>query len=178
MLKRGLASYQRLHPETRVVLANFAALQFIRTREHRIGKRHLGAQLLKFLRKHPKSGALVAQAEAANTEDALREQHVRMMLDFPTVGKFAQILNYKSMNAYLARAQNPGDAATDRELETETAPTPATGNVHRLVQTHPKEIELVRKLTPTLLYDLLRTITGLEQLVQAAPHGGTINTRQ
>lgn len=84
--------YRRLHPETRTVIATFAAVQLLRTREHRINQKHIVQQMIKFLRKQPKTEKLIAEAEAAMTEEALRESQVRMLLDLPTIMDFSNIL--------------------------------------------------------------------------------------
>ena len=42
------------------------------------------------------------------------------------------------------------------------------GNAYKLVQRHPEETELMRKVAPALLHDLLKTIADLEQMLAAA----------
>jgi hypothetical protein len=71
------------------------------------------------------------------------------------------LVNYEAMSAFLAKAAIHPPAA---------APTPAAGNVHRLVQRYPEDTELMRRLTPALLHDLLKTVSNLEQMVQAAAY--------
>jgi hypothetical protein len=75
------------------------------------------------------------------------------------------------MTRFLAQAVNQSTSALAGQTESRPIPpTPPAGNVHRLVQRHPEETELMRKLTPKLLHDLLRTISDLEELVRAAGH--------
>jgi hypothetical protein len=82
------------------------------------------------------------------------------------------LVNYEAMSAFLAKAgksvmnNNPSDAIPPPLV----APTPAAGNVHRLVQRYPEDMELMRKLTPALLHNLLKTISDLEQMVQATAY--------
>lgn len=81
------------------------------------------------------------------------------------------LVNYEAMSRFLAKTVN--QSSTDLPEQTESRPIPATppaGNVHRLVQRHPEETELMRTLAPTFLHDLLRTISELEKLVRAAGH--------
>ncbi len=81
------------------------------------------------------------------------------------------LVSYQAMSCFLAKAAK-SSATSDKE-DTELSPippTPVAGNAYRLVQRYPEETELMRKLTPTLLHDFLRTLTDLEQMVQAASH--------
>lgn len=60
------------------------------------------------------------------------------------------LVNYEAMSAFLAKA---GKSAINNNPEgaippPSAAPAPAAGNVHRLVQRHPEDTELIRKLTP------------------------------
>ena len=82
------------------------------------------------------------------------------------------LVNYEAMSVFIAKAgksamnNNPEDTIPPPAA----APTPAAGNVHRLVQRYPEDTELMRKLTPALLPDLLKTISDLEQMVQGASY--------
>jgi len=81
------------------------------------------------------------------------------------------LANYEATSKFLARAASrPAVGETDEPSQPPNPPTPAAGNVHRLVQAHPDETELMRKLAPVLLHDLLKTVVDLEQMVQAVPH--------
>lgn len=82
------------------------------------------------------------------------------------------LVSYDAMSAFIAKAATPGTAGSVEEESTvpKIPPTPAAGNAHRLVQRHPEDTELMRKLTPSLLHDLLRTISDLETMLQAASH--------
>lgn len=82
------------------------------------------------------------------------------------------LVNYEAMSAYLARAGKSAEHNNTVGVipPPGSTPTPAAGNVHLLVQRYPEDTELMRKLTPTLLHDLLKTISDLEQMVQAAAY--------
>jgi hypothetical protein len=81
------------------------------------------------------------------------------------------LVNYDAMSAFIAKAANRTDGdATETPAGTKHPPTPAAGNAHRLVQRYPEDVELMRKLTPSLLHDLFRTVFDLEELVQTAAH--------
>ena len=82
------------------------------------------------------------------------------------------LVNYEAMCAFLAKAGKPSENNHPEEAipPPVAPPTPAAGNVHRLVQRYPEDTELMRKLTPALLHDLLKTISDLEQMVQAAAY--------
>ena len=82
------------------------------------------------------------------------------------------LISYNAMSAFIAKASTLTTAAgVEDSAVLKIPPTPTAGNAHRLVQLHPEDTELMRKLTPSLLYDLLRTISDLEEMVQAAfPH--------
>ena len=76
------------------------------------------------------------------------------------------LVNYEAMSAFLARAASrPAAGEAKAPSQPPMPPTPAAGNVHRLIQGHPDETELMRKLAPSLLYDLLKTVTDLEQMI-------------
>jgi hypothetical protein len=81
------------------------------------------------------------------------------------------LVNYEAMSRFLTKAVNESTSNLAGQTESRPIPpTPPAGNVHRLVHGHPADTELMRKLTPTLLHDLLRTISDLEELVRATGH--------
>lgn len=81
------------------------------------------------------------------------------------------LVSYDAMSRFLAKAAQQSSSSDLEPAEPPSAPpTPVTGNVHRLVNRYPDETELMRKLTPTLLHDLLRTISDLEHMMGAAAH--------
>lgn len=85
--------------------------------------------------------------------------------------KGVTLVSYDAMSRFLAKAAQQSSSSDLEPAEPPSAPpTPVTGNVHRLVNRYPDETELMRKLTPTLLHDLLRTISDLEHMVGAAAH--------
>jgi hypothetical protein len=81
------------------------------------------------------------------------------------------LVNYEAMSRFLTKAVNESTSNLAGQTESRPIPpTPPAGNVHRRVHGHPADTELMRKLTPTLLHDLLRTISDLEELVRATGH--------
>lgn len=81
------------------------------------------------------------------------------------------LVNYDAMSAFLTRAALSSIARDSVSTGVpSSSPTPAAGNVHQVVQQHSKDVELMRKLTPSLLHDLLRRISDLEETVRAASH--------
>jgi hypothetical protein len=85
--------------------------------------------------------------------------------------KGVTLVNYEAMSAFLAKAaRRVANSMAEEPAPPPPVPTPAAGNVHRLVQRYPEETELIRKLTPPLLHDFLTTISDLEQMVQAASY--------
>ena len=83
------------------------------------------------------------------------------------------LVSFDAMSSFLAKAANRSESTKAEELNSPTnAPTPVSGNAYRLVQRYPEETELMRKLAPSLLHDLLKTISDLEQMAQAASHSG------
>jgi hypothetical protein len=83
------------------------------------------------------------------------------------------LVSFDAMSSFLAKAANRSENNKTDEVDSpRNAPTPVSGNAYRLVQRHPKETELMRKLAPSLLHDLLKTISDLEQMAQAASHSG------
>ena len=80
------------------------------------------------------------------------------------------LVNYEAMSTFLSK-RNVGLDEAQQTPEPESAPafhTSATDNVHRIVQSYSKETELMRKIAPSLLHDVLKTITDLEQMLHAA----------
>lgn len=82
------------------------------------------------------------------------------------------LVNYEAMSAFLAKA---GKSAINNNPEgaippPSAAPALAAGNVHRLVQRHPEDTELIRKLTPALLHDP-------EKRAKLSVHAGRIFAR-
>lgn len=81
------------------------------------------------------------------------------------------LVNFEAMSSFLARAVNRANGIDVPESATPIAKTSPSGNVHRLVQGFPEDVELMRKLTPALLHDVLRTITDLERMQEAGRRG-------
>lgn len=84
--------YRRLHPETRSVIANFAAVQLLRTPEQRIKGRQITESILAFFRTHPNTERLIAEAEASLATDALREGQVAALMNVEAVAEMTKIL--------------------------------------------------------------------------------------
>jgi hypothetical protein len=85
--------------------------------------------------------------------------------------KGVTLVSYDAMSAFLARAAIPPSTSNPSLTDVPPSrPTPATGNIYQVVQQHSEEVELMRKLTPTLLHDLVRRISDLEGMVRAASH--------
>jgi hypothetical protein len=84
--------------------------------------------------------------------------------------KGVTLVNYDAMSAFLAGAADGSRGAKEPEPPPTVAP-PAAGNAYRIVHRFPEEMELMRKLTPSLMHNLLSTIHDLEQMLQAASHG-------
>ena len=81
------------------------------------------------------------------------------------------LVSYEKMSAFIARAAIGLNAGALEPTDApKVPPTTPSGNAHRLVQHYPEDTELMRKLTPSLLHDLLRTVSDLEGMVQAASH--------
>jgi hypothetical protein len=79
------------------------------------------------------------------------------------------LISYEAMSRFLAKAARQSNSNHGEQTEPRSIPpTAAMGNVHRLVQPHSSETELMRKIAPTFLHDLLRTISELEEMVRAA----------
>lgn len=85
--------------------------------------------------------------------------------------KGVTLINYEAMSAFLTKAAKRVEESKPAGDEPPQAPAPVAGNVHRLVNLYPADTELMRKLTPSLLHDLLATISYLERMVQAASPG-------
>lgn len=81
------------------------------------------------------------------------------------------LVNFEAMSSFLAKAANRANGIDVPESAPPPAKTSPSGNVHRLVQGFPDDVELMRKLTPALLHDVLRTITDLEQMQEAGLRG-------
>ena len=85
-------SFARIHPETRGIIAIFAAFQLIRTKEHRITSLQTAQQIKKFLLKHSKTESMLAELEAGMTKEGMRELHSQQILNIPKIVESAQIL--------------------------------------------------------------------------------------
>lgn len=84
--------YRRLHPETRMTIANFAAVQFLRTKERRTAHRQTVEHMAKILSKFEGAEQLLRDADEALSAGALQEFHVARLIDLPLIKEFTEIL--------------------------------------------------------------------------------------
>ena len=78
--------------------------------------------------------------------------------------KGVTLVNYEAMSAFLAKtASGKPDPETPPRVV-----APASGNAHRIARRWPDEVELMRKLTPSLLYEFMKTLVDLEEMVESA----------